>query len=134
SKACDEPLAHEPEDDLVYGREDGALFDAHGREVVHVEEAPVVYLVGGDAPEAQSVSLLAYQSFEQVEALGSARFAVEALQRFVYRGAHLVALLDEVRQTPTHDLLLAPTLAHARGVCLRARRKMRQGRDDAFEF
>src|SRR3712207_7173042 len=45
--------------------EDRPLFDAHGGELVHVEEAPVVYLVGRDAPEAQSVSLLAYQLLDR---------------------------------------------------------------------
>src|SRR3712207_9576137 len=82
--------------------EDRPLFDAHGGELVHVEEAPVVYLVGRDAPEAQSVSLLAYQLFQEVEALGPRRLAVKAVDGVVDGRARLVALLDQVREPAPH--------------------------------
>ena len=49
------------------------LLDADRRQVVDVEEAPVVDLLGGDAPEAQAVGLVAQQRLERVEAARIAR-------------------------------------------------------------
>src|SRR5205823_321467 len=95
AQARDEAAAQEAEGDFVDGVEDGALLDAHGGEVVHVEEASVVYLVRCDAPEAEAVGLLADELFEQVETLGPTLHAVDALQSVVDCGAHLVALFDE---------------------------------------
>ena len=95
AQARDEAAAQETEDDFVDSVEDGALLDAHGGKVVHVEEAAVVYLVGGDAPEAQAVGLFADELFEQVETLRPPLHAVDALQSVVDCGAHLVALFDE---------------------------------------
>ena len=79
----------------MYGVEDDALLDAHGGEVVNVEEASVVDLVRCDAPEAQAIGLFADELFEQVETLGPPLHAVDAPERVVDCGAHLVALFDE---------------------------------------
>src|ERR1051325_5318768 len=53
AKARDEPALDEAKDYLVDGSEDRALFDADGGQLVDVEEAAIVDLVGGDAPEAE---------------------------------------------------------------------------------
>ena len=48
------------------------LLDADRGQVVDVEEATVVDLLGGDAPEAQAVGLIGQQRLQPIEA---ARFA-----------------------------------------------------------
>ena len=55
---------------VVDGGEHLRLLDANGGEVVDVEEAPVVDLLGGHAPERQAVRLIGEQCFQPVEAVG----------------------------------------------------------------
>ena len=72
--------------------------------------------------------------FEQVETLRPTLHAVDSPERVVDCGAHVVALLDQIRQASLDDLLLAPTLSKGGGVGLCARRQVAERRDDAFEF
>ena len=69
AQAVDLALAQEAEDQLVRRVEDLRPFHAQGGQLVDVEEAAIVDLVGGDAPERQAIGLGVEQLVEQVEAV-----------------------------------------------------------------
>ena len=56
-------------DQPVRRLEHGAVLDLHAGEIGDLEEAPVVDLVGGDAPERQPVVLLLEQAMERERVL-----------------------------------------------------------------
>ena len=71
------PFAQELEDQRVRGGEDLRALHAQGGQFVDVEEAAIVDLVGGDAPERQAIRLLVEQLIEQIEAVRLVGVAVE---------------------------------------------------------
>lgn len=68
-----EQLEHEPVEEL----EDRWLFGPHGREIIEVEKAPVVDLVGGGAPVREAVDLQVEQALQKIEAGGHPGAPVE---------------------------------------------------------
>ena len=69
--------ADEPEDEPVRLGEDFGVLHANGGQFVDVEEATVVDLLAGHAPESDPVCLLAQQLVEQIERAQIVRRAVE---------------------------------------------------------
>ena len=84
-QAGDDALAGEAEGERVERLEHRRVLHPHRRELVDVEEAPVVDLVGGHPPVAEAVTLVGEQRLEPVEACRVARAAVEVFERAVDR-------------------------------------------------
>ena len=61
-------LAQELECLLVHRLEHVGFLDADGRQIVDVEEAAVIDLLGRDAPVAEAVGLIGEERLEAVEA------------------------------------------------------------------
>ncbi len=70
-----EPVADQPEDEPVRLVEHARILHPDRREPVHVEEAPVVDLLPGDAPEREAVGLRVEEPLEEVEASAGRRRA-----------------------------------------------------------
>src|SRR5262245_51305110 len=133
-EAVDVALFYQAENQFVNRGEDLRLLDADGGQFVDVEEAAVIDLVRRHAPETQQVSLFGQQFFQTIEAARIAADAVEFLDCFFERDAHLSALGDERGKAALGDLFFAQSLANLFRIGLGARRQIRQGGDNAFEF
>ena len=81
AQAADVAPAHQVENQRMHRGEHFGIFHANGRQIVDVEEAPVIDLVHGDAPEAETVGFALEQPFQAVEAAGLAAAAVDFIQR-----------------------------------------------------
>ena len=127
-------LAHETEHEPVGRLEDRRLLHADRRQIVDVEEAPVVDLVPGGLPERQAVRLPRQQLVQPVETPGIALHAVVAAHVVFHERLHLGGLADQRRQPALHDLLLPLALLQARGVLLPLWRQMVECRDDAAQL
>ena len=80
AQPLDLALGDEIENEAVGGVEHRRVFHAQRGEVVDVEKAPVVDLVGGDTPVGEAVALELDQLVQQVEAGGITGAAVEFRQ------------------------------------------------------
>ena len=90
AQAVDLARRDELEHEAVGRIEDRLVLHAEGGEVVDVEEAPVVDLVGGDAPEREPVRLRFQQLVQMLERARHARRAVEGAERaFDRRGRRM---------------------------------------------
>ena len=89
-----------------------------GRQLVDVEKAPVVDLLGRHSPVRQAVGLLAKQRVEQVEGGGDAGLAVQLPHVLRHERLDRVAAAHEVTEPPLGDLLLAVPLGEAIGPLL----------------
>ena len=65
------------------GGKDLPALHAQGGQLVDVEKAPVIDLIGGDAPVGQPVNLFIEQFFQQIEASRLTRPAIELCHGFV---------------------------------------------------
>ncbi len=83
TQAADVPLAHQVENQRMHSGEDFGIFDADGRQIVDVEEAPVVDLIHRDAPEAEAIGFALEQPLQAVEAAGLAAASVDFSQRVI---------------------------------------------------
>ena len=81
AQAVDHAALDQLEDEPVRAVEHAALIHAQRREIVDVEEAPVVDLIDRDAPVRQPIRLRIEQRVERVEAARIARRAVERARR-----------------------------------------------------
>ncbi len=81
--------ADEPEDEAVRLGEDFGVLHANGGQFVDVEEATVVDLLAGHAPESDPVRLLAQQLVEQIERARIVRRAVEVPYGLIEERLHL---------------------------------------------
>src|SRR6202012_489170 len=100
--------------------------DAHGGEVVDLEEAAVVDVLRGDAPEREAVRLLGEQRLQPVEAARVALLAVEVVQLLVERAASRGVLAQDALEAALDLLLAAAPLGEAAGIGLGARRQPRR--------
>ena len=91
-------LGQQPQDQAVCGLEDLLALHAQGGQVVDVEEAAVVDLVGRDPPVGQAIALMLEQVVQQVEAVRVAGLAVE--QRDVSLDELACALAARPRAPP----------------------------------
>ena len=78
AQAGDGAALHQLEDEAVHLVEHRRVFHAQRRELVDVEEAPVVDLLRRDAPVREPVRLLVEQPIERIEAARLAGDAVAA--------------------------------------------------------
>src|SRR5207302_3998863 len=114
AQGVDASFVDQLEPEPVYGAEDVWVFDANRGQLVDVEEAAIVDLVGRDAPVAQPVSLLRQQLLQTVEAVRLAFHPVEIAARGSYCEAHLFTGVHQSCQPPPDDLGLPAALAGAR--------------------
>ena len=126
AQAGGEPVAQEPEHEPVRLREHRRLLHADGGQPVDVEEAPVVDLVAGHAPEGQAVRLRVEEPLQEVEAARIAGRTVEDPDVLVDVQPHRLAAVAQRRQPALGDLLLAGALQHRGGGGLRTRRELLQ--------
>ena len=85
SQAVDLVRGGELEQVSVRGLEHGVVFHPQGGEIVDVEKAPIVDLVGSHPPVRNAIRLRLEQGVQRVEAARLAWRAVELLQRPVDR-------------------------------------------------
>src|SRR5512139_3599528 len=111
-------LAHEAEHETVRRLEDRRILHADRRQLVDVEEAPVVDLVTGGLPERGPVCLARDQFVQLVEASGITLDAVVPMHVLVYERPYRSRLAYEHRQAALHDLLLPLALCEPRGIGL----------------
>src|SRR5918996_3440631 len=116
------------------GGEDLRLFDPDGRQMVDIKKPPVVNLVRGHSPIAQTVSLVCQQGLEGVETPWVAPLTVHECDHLLDRLTHGRAELCESCQAPFRDLLLALTNAHSLRISIAALRQELQRGDDALEL
>jgi hypothetical protein len=88
-QALEPAVADHLEDEAVRLREHLRIFDAHAGQIVDIEEAPVVDVVDGDAPEGQPVVLVPEQIVERVGRPGIGRIRGEARAGALDRGRDL---------------------------------------------
>src|SRR4051812_10942840 len=88
-------LLQQAKDNFVYGCEDGTLFYADGGQLVNVEEAAVVNLVGGDPPVRQTIRLFGEKLLQAVEAARVVPPAVQLRERLMNGVTRLLAALDQ---------------------------------------
>ena len=119
---------------VVDGIQHVGQLDADGGQVVDVEEAAVVDLLGGDAPEAQAVGLIGEQRLQAVEAARVPLVAVDRREAALQRVAHGGAARHQRVEAPLDDLLLAHALAHLLGLGVPAGRQVRGRGDDALDL
>ena len=134
AEAVNVAFADEFEEFAVDGVEDGGIFDADGGEFVDVEEAAVVDLVGGDAPEAEAVGLVREDAFEEVEAAGVAALAVGANKDGFDGLLDFLVGFDEGREAAFDDLFFAVPLADAGFAGFGAGGQVGERSENAFEF
>lgn len=114
------------EDQAVRRLEDLRLLHAQRRQLVDVEEVPVVDLVAGNAPVGEPVGLRADDGIERIDAGAIVRAAVQQRERGVDRVAERGVPLHQLRQRLRMDGLVALALAARRGIGGIARRQMAQ--------
>ncbi len=73
-------LAHERNISACTSRKDLRILHADGGEIIDVEEAAVIDLVDGDAPEAEAIGFAVEQFLQLVEAVRVAFAPVDALE------------------------------------------------------
>ncbi len=110
AQAVEAPLFDQAKEELVGVVEDAVLLHAHGGEIVDLEEATIVDLLGGHAPEAQAIALLAQERVEGVEAPRIAVLPVHLGDGGVDGLAHLIAGPTGLVEAPLDHLLLAGAL------------------------
>ena len=129
-----EPFVNQLEDEAVRRLENLRQFDADRGEFIDVKKAPVIDLLGRDAPVAQSVRLRADQLIEGVEAAPIAGLAFDLAQRRLDRADKLRALRAPAQQPALDDFLFAHALRDLLRVGRGAQREMFERGDDALEF
>ena len=113
------------EDEPMHLVEHRRIFHAQRRELVHVEEAPVVDFLGRDAPVREPVRLLVEQRVERVEAARLSGNAVEAHDARASISARSGgARVGQRRQAPLDDFLLAGAHGDRLGIARAARRQV----------
>src|SRR5438067_7401853 len=80
-------------------------FHPDRREIVHVEETPIVDLLCGDAPESEPIGLIVEERVERVEAARVARCAIDLRHRLLDRGLDLRRFLAPPLETAFDDFL-----------------------------
>ena len=110
------------------GREHFRLLHADRRELVDVEEAPVVDLLTRHAPERQPIHLRVEQPVEEIEASRIARRAVEALDGLIDEVPHVGRVAQERIEPPPSLLRARP----ARG--LGVKRERREPREERLQL
>ena len=107
---------------------------ANRGQVVDVEEAPIVDLLGGDTPVGEPIDLGADQLVQTLNDCGVARCAVE----FDHDGrdgfARLRTLLSQVLEAALDDLALAMAYRNTRRIGLGARWQVADGGHDALKL
>ena len=126
-------LPHQAEEQPVGGLEDLGLLHADGRQLVDVEEAPVVDLLARHAPVGGAIGLVGQQRVQQVHALRVARLAVEEPDVLSDEGAHGGRRLEQRDELLAADLLVAPARGHPLGALLRVRRQRREPGDERLQ-
>src|SRR5580704_5602223 len=127
AQAVETAFVDQSKDEGVRGLEDIVRLHSDGRERVHVEEASVVDLLGGDAPEGEPVALIAEQLVESVEAGRDARLTSHVGKDAVDRSGNPRTVFAEFRQPPLDDLFFARALGAAVGSRLAARWEVAEG-------
>ncbi len=123
---------YEPEEKRVHGGEDLGLFHPEARELVDVEEAPVVQLFGRLPPEAQEVGLLPEKGRGSVFSAGASP-PVHPSER-PGEGAHEIGALGRrPREPPFYALYPTPALPRLSGKGLGVSGKALQSRKDLFK-
>src|SRR6516165_2657722 len=90
------------------------LLDPNRRQFVDIEEAPIIDLVGGNAPEAQAIGLVLQQPFKPIEAARVAFNAVNFCKRYVNGCADIGAGFGQRRETTLDHFLLPQALLYSR--------------------
>ena len=110
------------------------LFDTHAREVIDIEEAAVVDLVGGNAPVRKPIALKLDQIVQLVETDGISSAAVEF-------GQIVGDVTDDVGTAFAHDgkiafvhVLVALALGHGRRRSICTRRQTRKCGKQSLQF
>ena len=116
------------------GLEDVLALHAQRRQVVDVEEPPVIDLVGGHPPVGQAVALPLHQVVEQVEAPRVARPALERGHVLLDEPPHRLALGGQRGQPSLDHLLLALALRDPLEVGLVVLGEVADGGQDALVF
>ena len=105
-QAVDATAGEQLQDEAVGVLEHDRILDANGREVVDVEEAPVIDLGRRDPPVGEPVRLCIDQAIERIEALGDADDAVEGLHGALDRLIDRAVRCDDLRK-PLPQILRA---------------------------
>ena len=130
----DPALADQVEQEPVRRLEHGGILHPDRRQVVDVEEPPVVDLVPGDPPVRDAIRLRGQHGVEPVEALRLAGSAVHEPDHVLHVRLHRGGLAHEGVQPALDQRRVAPT----RGLALRVRvgplRQTGGGRHDGLEL
>ena len=134
AKTGDQSLLGQPERELVHRSKDHRIFDPDGGQIVDVEEATVVDLVGRDAPRTQPVSLI-YEQRRPVRRSLQRRRAGRAGRQHALEGVAEMRIMFEQRGDPSpDDRHLVLTLWQAIGGVLETVREPDQRAHDALEL
>src|SRR5215469_7756612 len=111
AQSIEHPVAQQLEGEAVSVVKQLRQFHAQASELIDVEKAPVVDVIGGN-PEMRCPPMLALdQPVELAPGLQSSRLAVDAVNRSVYRLPHIIALS---RQRTEFGLQIFGVLCNAR--------------------
>jgi hypothetical protein len=114
--------------------EDLRSLDPDRRQLVDVEKAPVVDLLGGHPPERQAVGLSVEQRVEVIEAGRLADLAVELRDAGLQAGAELGPLRRQGRQPSFDHLFLPIALSHLGRIGHAGRRQVEDGGQNALQL
>ena len=92
---------------LRQGFEDRRVFHPQGRELVDIEEAPIIDFLGRDTPVGEPIGLLIEQSIEIVEAARLASHAVEVRDARIDQRADAGAGGGQRGEPPLDNFFLA---------------------------
>src|SRR5690606_24872539 len=117
-------LLDEPKDQAMGLVEDFGTLDTHPGEAVDVEEATVVDLLGGDAPEGQTVGLVIEHPLQVVEVVWLAAPGIVLDQRGPESRAESSGLLVQREEAPPGRPALPASFGDAGQLRVVARREV----------
>ena len=129
-KPGDDPTADQVEDERVRVVEDVGLLHADGREIVDIEEPPIVDLVCGRPPVGEAIVLGLQQIVQPVEAGGLPAGAAPPGHGAIDVGADLRRGVGEPGEPPARHFLLTVALGNRLPLGRPARRQVLQRRQD----
>ena len=116
----DDALADEAKDEPVRLREDAWVLGADGRQLVDVEEAPVVDLFPRHPPVGESVHLVVDEAVQEIEAPRVAGGAIEESHVLGDEVADVARRLQELGELLVRDVRLSMARGQQFAVRLRA--------------
>ncbi len=115
AQSVDLALGDQLQEQAVRGLEDRLVLDAQRRQIVDIEEAAVVDILGRDAPGGEVIGLQVEQLVQRIEARGLPCRADEAAHRRLDGAGDRAVGGCERRQAALVQLLLAVALGHLLG-------------------